>query len=206
MLYQKVLKERENNLNCLKKFNEEYVIEEKYVKSKDYVQSPFRYPGGKFYALKFIIPFLNCIEHDEFREPFVGGGSVFFGKSKAKFNWINDLEAQMTITYSEIAKPDSCDKLIQELTVEEASRERHSEYKYWIPESNFEIAKRTYYINRTSYSGIINNPSWGYKVGNSSPPQNWERFLSNASKKLKDVDITNLDFIEVLKTPPIKKR
>ncbi|EOV9409295.1 DNA adenine methylase [Vibrio parahaemolyticus] len=192
-------------MNCLKKFNEEYVIEEKYVKSKDYVQSPFRYPGGKFYALKFIIPFLNCIEHDEFREPFVGGGSVFFGKSKAKFNWINDLEAQMTITYSEIAKPDSCDKLIQELTVEEASRERHSEYKYWIPESNFEIAKRTYYINRTSYSGIINNPSWGYKVGNSSPPQNWERFLSNASKKLKDVDITNLDFIEVLKTPPIKK-
>ena len=44
----------------------------------DSVKSPFRYPGGKFYALKKLLPFVSCVEHDEYREPFIGGGSVFF--------------------------------------------------------------------------------------------------------------------------------
>ncbi len=43
---------------------------------------PFRYPGGKFYALGLLAPFWQ-IEHDEFREPFLGGGSVFFTKPKS---------------------------------------------------------------------------------------------------------------------------
>jgi len=30
------------------------------------MKPPFRYPGGKFYALKFIVPILESIEHDEF--------------------------------------------------------------------------------------------------------------------------------------------
>ena len=58
----------------------DFPIEHVYKKSADYIQSPFRYPGGKFYALKYILPFLNAVPHTEFREAFVGGGSVFFGK------------------------------------------------------------------------------------------------------------------------------
>lgn len=42
----------------------------------DLIKSPLRYPGGKSRALKNILP---LIPYDlaEFREPFVGGGSVF---------------------------------------------------------------------------------------------------------------------------------
>ena len=43
-------------------------------------ESIFRYPGGKLKALKFINPFWQQIEHDEYREPFVGGGSVYIHK------------------------------------------------------------------------------------------------------------------------------
>ncbi|MYF99993.1 DNA adenine methylase [Candidatus Poribacteria bacterium] len=40
-------------------------------------KSPLRYPGGKSRAIKQILPHIPT-EIGEFREPFVGGGSVFF--------------------------------------------------------------------------------------------------------------------------------
>jgi len=55
-------------------------------------ESIFRYPGGKARALKFIEPFWRQIDHDEYREPFIGGGSVYINKPNVKFNWINDLD------------------------------------------------------------------------------------------------------------------
>ena len=39
------------------------------------IKSPLRYPGGKSRAVKFIAPLIP--EFDEYREPFIGGGSVF---------------------------------------------------------------------------------------------------------------------------------
>jgi DNA adenine methylase len=40
------------------------------------IVSPLRYPGGKSRAVKTIIPLMPK-NYAEFREPFVGGGSVF---------------------------------------------------------------------------------------------------------------------------------
>jgi site-specific DNA-adenine methylase len=39
------------------------------------IKSPLRYPGGKSRAIKFITQLIP--EFKEYREPFVGGGSVF---------------------------------------------------------------------------------------------------------------------------------
>jgi DNA adenine methylase len=39
------------------------------------IKSPLRYPGGKSRAVKLISALIP--EFDEFREPFLGGGSVF---------------------------------------------------------------------------------------------------------------------------------
>ena len=39
------------------------------------IKSPLRYPGGKSRAVKLISSLVP--QFDEFREPFVGGGSVF---------------------------------------------------------------------------------------------------------------------------------
>lgn len=56
------------------------------------IKSPLRYPGGKSRAVKIISQLFP--EFDEFREPFLGGGSVFiYAKQRfpnKKF-WINDL-------------------------------------------------------------------------------------------------------------------
>lgn len=98
---------KNNNFNT-------FILQE-YVKSKDYVRSPFRYPGGKFYALKYILPYINCVPHDEFREPFVGGGSIFFGKEKVKKNWINDLDTKMINIYKVFSKPELREPLLEDI-------------------------------------------------------------------------------------------
>lgn len=183
-----------------------YKASSTFTKSSDHTQSPFRYPGGKFYALKFILPFLDSFPHDEYREPFVGGGSVFFGKKKAELNWINDLEKDVVEVYKAIQCPSRNEQLINKVSGEIATRERHSEVKSFSPVGPDDVAFRTYYLNRTSYSGIIHKPAWGYAIGASSPPENWHRFLRGANKKLSGVDITSLDFSEVIAAPARGKK
>ena len=60
------------------------------------IKSPLRYPGGKSRALKRILPLIP--EFEEYREPMVGGGSVFFAvkqKWPDKKYWINDKNKEL---------------------------------------------------------------------------------------------------------------
>lgn len=60
------------------------------------IKSPLRYPGGKSRSVKIISPIIP--EFKEFREPFVGGGSVFVylkQKYPNKTYWINDLYSNL---------------------------------------------------------------------------------------------------------------
>lgn len=192
------MKEINQSMNVV---DEKLFILNDYNKSKDYVKSPFRYPGGKFYALKHIIPFLCAVPHDEYREPFLGGGSIFFGKKKVKFNWINDLDNKLVEVYKGFSDKKISKEIISILNTEVASRERHTEVKNLIPKNTMEKVFQTYYLNRTSYSGIINSPAWGYKEGKSSPPQNWGNFIANVYDKLQNTKITSLDFEHVIASP-----
>lgn len=56
------------------------------------IKSPLRYPGGKSRSVDLISTIIP--EFDEFREPFLGGGSIFiYAKQRFpnKTFWINDL-------------------------------------------------------------------------------------------------------------------
>ena len=62
---------------------------------KTQIKSPLRYPGGKSKALSQIIPHLPP-NVSEYREPFIGGGSVYLAikhllGDQIKHYWINDL-------------------------------------------------------------------------------------------------------------------
>ena len=69
-------------------------------------KSPLRYPGGKSRALKQILPLIP-LNISEFREPFVGGGSVFFAirslfQSRIKSYWINDLNYDLYCFWKQV--------------------------------------------------------------------------------------------------------
>ena len=56
-------------------------------------------------------------------------------------------------------------EFIYRIKDENATKERHSYYKnIFMPETNLDRAVRWFYLNRTSYSGIMNkqNCYWGY--------------------------------------------
>ena len=158
----------------------------------------FRFVGGKYYALKKLKPFWD-IPHDEYREPMVGGGSVFLAKSKATHNWLNDIDTSLITAYSVIADPIKRKILIARLRAETASKKRHGEIKKYNPHSDIDIAYKYYYLNRTSFSGKMKSPVWGYKEKRSLPPARWHERISPCGKKLEMVKMTNEDFEGVIR-------
>lgn len=159
-----------------------------------------RYPGGKFYALKEIRPFYQ-INHEEFREPFAGGISVFLDKELApKMNWINDIDKGLITFFRVIQNAKTRKELFEMLKDEVATKERHAEIRDMVVKTPIEIAFKYFYLNRTSFSGIMRNPRWGYALGSSVTPDRWTDIIKPVADKLanKKVKITNLDFGEVI--------
>jgi DNA adenine methylase len=161
------------------------------------INSPFRYAGGKFYARKLILEYIP--PHSSYLEPFAGGASIFFAKEKVANNWLNDIDKDVINVYIFIR--DYPQKLIDGLRDEVATKERHSFYKnIYQPTNDLERAVRWYYLNRTSYSGIMNmkNCYWGYGDKYSMRPENWGKNILRTSEKLQGVKITSLDFEKIL--------
>jgi DNA adenine methylase len=178
------------------------------MEKKDYpIRSPLRFPGSKFQAIKYIKPFWEAVEHDEYREPFLGGGAVFFAKPKVKYNWINDISSDLITTFKVIAHPEKRDLLIKKLSTESfPTKERHSQVKLLKSKNGIDTAHRYFYLNRTSYSGIMKKPAWGFHPTKSVPPKKWADRINIAGMKLEDVKITNLDFEDIIKAPPEGKK
>lgn len=72
------------------------------------------------------------------------------------------------------------------------------------PTNDLERAFRWYYLNRVSYSGIMNmqNCYWGYGDKYSMQPKNWTAHLRRCSEKLQDVTITCNDFAQIIVDAP----
>jgi DNA adenine methylase len=165
------------------------------------INSPFRYPGGKFYARKLILEYL--IPHSHYAEPFAGGASIFFAKKKVAHNILNDIDPDLINCY--LAIRDNVEALITLLDGIEATKENHYYYKHvYQPTNTLEQAFRWYYLNRISYSGIMNmqNCYWGYGDKYSMQPKNWPTHLRRCSKKLQGVTISCMDFENVIIQAP----
>jgi len=163
------------------------------------MNSPFRYAGGKFYARKLITEHIPT--HKMYCEPFAGGASIFFAKPKVDFNHLNDLDKDLILVFQTIK--DQPSELIKFLDGLPATKELHNYYKNEFKFNNdIERAGRWYYLNRTSYSGIMNmqNCYWGYGDKYSMRPENWGANILRTSNKLQDVKLTSLDFEEVINT------
>ncbi|HEX9722363.1 MAG TPA: DNA adenine methylase [Candidatus Paceibacterota bacterium] len=165
------------------------------------INSPFRYAGGKFYARKLIKEHIP--QHTYYIEPFAGGASVFFAKEKVNENWLNDIDEDLINCLTIIR--DYPNELIERLSGEQATKGRHGYYKNeYKPKTRLDSAVRWFYVNRTSYSGIMNmqNCYWGYGEKYSMRPENWPRNILRTSAKLQGVKLTSFDFEEIMEEAP----
>ena len=167
------------------------------------INSPLRWAGGKFYARKIIDAYIP--NHNFYIEPFFGGGSIFFYKNKVE-SWINDFDSELINFYNQLQN--NINELINFIDGEKATKERHSFYKNeFKPKNDLERAAKYYYLNRTSYSGIMKfeNCYWGYGDKYSMRPENWGRQLLKNHSKLQGVKISNIDFEDIINSIPINK-
>ena len=162
---------------------------------------PFRYPGGKHYAIGTLRQFWQDIPYEEYREPFVGGGSVFFNKNKADVNWLNDLDEELMTTYKTLHDEKLRMRLVEKMNKEVASKERWKEIFNMKPADDFGTAFKYYYLNRTSFSGKLVSAAWGYRPKRSLPPSRWHERIIPSGEKLKNVRLTSMDFENVISAP-----
>ena len=163
--------------------------------------SPFRYAGGKFYARRLILDEMS--PHEIYAEPFAGGASIFFAKKPAPVNLLNDLDSEVIDTLRVIR--DRPEELIACLKDVAATKENHHFYKNeFQPANTIERVARWYYLNRTSYSGIMRpeNCYWGYGEKYSMRPERWPPHLRTVSDKLQGVELTSFDFESIIDTIP----
>lgn len=163
--------------------------------------SPFRYPGGKFYARRLILN--NIPWHSHYCEPFCGGASIFFAKESVEQSILNDMDEPVINTLIQIR--DNVESLIDLLDGIPATKELHAYYKNrYIPTNDLERAFRWYYLNRTSYSGIMRkeNCYWGFGSKYSMRPENWPPHLRTVSDKLQGVELVASDFEQLIDNLP----
>ena len=160
------------------------------------MQQIFRYPGGKARAIKFIKPFWENLSHTEYREPFVGGGSVFIAKNNVKRTWINDLDKDLISFFKVIKNCEQREFLIKELLKIKVNRDSYDYFYKSKPIGQIDKAIRFYFLNRCSFSGIT---KWNAFIGDSR--WNINRNQDNIRKigeKLRPCKITSIDFEKVI--------
>jgi len=114
--------------------------------TRTHYKSPLRYPGGKQKALKQIVPLLPQ-GASEYREPMVGGGSVFLAARSlgvAERFWINDLFPDLFHFWQAVKDPPTCARLQTELETLRASFAGPEETKEYFLRSRDEATDDPY--------------------------------------------------------------
>lgn len=174
------------------------------------VKSLLRYPGGKQKLSKEIVR--NFCPFKEYREPFLGGGSVFlyvrqvfYNKKDIKY-WINDNYSILYTFWKVLQNKDSCLSLITQIKYwkdlyKEKGKDLYNFLKYKLDnykiKDEIEKAAILYILNRITYSGLIEKGRYSESAfkGRFTVPSN--KFLQFPTL-LANVKITNYNYEEVL--------
>jgi hypothetical protein len=171
------------------------------------IRSPLTYPGAKGNAMKQIAPLIP--EFKEYREGFVGGGSVYlyvrqkYGKDK-KY-WTNDLYGKLYNFWNQMQKHPN--ELINQVLIwKKQFGDNNGKLLQQFLKNNIygfdDIQKAAAYYtwNQTSFSGF----GRGFSESNYNKKFNVDRIkgLKNISDLLQGTRITNLDYSKLIELPP----
>ena len=129
-----------------------------------------RYPGGKNRLLKYLSPQLDRVVsgQDTFCDLFAGGGSVTLHVAR-RFPQLrlhlNDLNPSIA-TFWKVIVGDECRRLIERVQDTVPTVELFRELRNAQPSDPVEVAYKTLYVNRCSFSGLGTSPLGGWSQGN----------------------------------------
>ena len=162
--------------------------------SLDWYDCPIVIPyyGGKYELSKTLVPLIPT--HERYIEVFAGGLSMFFRKSKAKWNVLNDIDNNIVNLY--ICVMYERDKLVKNLFWIPKSRKLFLDFREEIKENKeIEIpdpkqAAKYFYCIRNSFNKLIHTPFSMNKDMN----KNWDEEFEYSRMFLGGATIENLDF------------
>ncbi len=166
------------------------------------IKSPLRYPGGKSRAVGLIsslVPNFN-----EFREPFVGGGSVFINLKQqypARKFWINDLYFDL-FKFWEMAQ-NQTDKLIEQIySWRNNFNEGKELHRFLIDHKkdfdDLQIASAFFICNRITFSGTTESGGFSKQAFKDRFTESSIQRVKQLAQVLPETKITNLDYQEVV--------
>lgn len=176
------------------------------------LKTPLRYPGGKSRAVKKMAPYFpNLSEYAEYREPFLGGGSVALYVTQQHPNigiWVNDLYEPLYTFWKQLQI--SGKKLTDEL---KQLKSRHSDpgsargifieaREYLNRELSdsepFNRAISFYVVNKCSFSGLSESSSFSSQASDQNFSMRGIEKLPFYSQLIQKWHITNLSYEKLM--------
>lgn len=161
---------------------------------------PFlRWAGGKRWLIKHLDSYLPEGGFNNYHEPFLGGGSIFF-HLQPKVAYLSDINAELVETYNCIKN--DVESVIAELNQFTNSKEFYYEIRTKKFRSAAKRAARFIYLNQTSFNGIFRvnlkgeyNVPYGFRTKQFCEAEN----LRAISLSLKNTFIKSQNFSESIK-------
>jgi site-specific DNA-adenine methylase len=170
------------------------------------LKTPLRYPGGKSRACIKMDPYFPDLRnYDEFREPFLGGGSVAIHITKKYPHldiWVNDLYEPLVNFWQQLQmfgydlKSELVDLKTANNTPDKA-RELFLQSKEQINDknvSNFNRAVAFYVVNKCSFSGLTASSSFSEQASNANFSMRGIQKLPAYSELIQNWRITNYSY------------
>ena len=174
-------------------------------------KTPLRYPGGKSRACtkmdQYLLKVSDC---REYREPFLGGGSVaiYITKKYPKLDiWVNDLYEPL-YNFWRVLQDDSnalyetlCDLKSRHPEPESAKELFLKSKEYLNDESNNDSLQRAvsfYTINKCSFSGLTESSSFSKQASDSNFSMRGIEKLPGYTKIIENWKITNQSYENLL--------
>ena len=179
-----------------------------------YSKTPLRYPGGKSKALPKLCEHLpNLNTYDEYREPFLGGGSVAIHISRMYPNlqvWVNDLYEPLYQFWRILKRNvDDLKSELLELKEEHSDSEGYTDSNLFYEKKEYLEKPLTdttpmgravafYVTNKCSFSGLSMNSSYSRLASKQNFKADSIKYLPKFSKLIQNWEITNLSYERLL--------
>jgi len=166
------------------------------------VKSPLRYPGGKAKAVKKILS--SCPSFKEYREPFLGGGSLFLALKQNNPNSIfkiNDLNNDLMSFWNSL-KTNPLELITRIIHIKDYEKDGKKLYLFLrrnYRDNILDRAVRYYILNRITYSGLVDSGGYSKEAFDGRFTYSKIEELYSVSNLLKDVEITTASYEDLLK-------
>lgn len=161
---------------------------------------PFlRWAGGKNWLIKHIDQVINPDYFNNYHEPFLGGGSIFFHLNMPNECFLSDLNESLINTYVQVQN--NVDQIIDFLSEFKNESEFYYQIRNQVYIDDVQRAAQFIYLNQTSFNGIYRvNLKGVYNVpfGHRTKDFIQESLLKEASNYLKGAHFYSGQFDESL--------